>query len=116
MDDTALMIRLLKRLKVEMNGAVTGAMQERGIVYPLNYGYIPGVLGGDGEELDVYLLGVNEPVESFTGRIIGIAHRADDVEDKLIMAPLDMNFTREEVERAVHFQEQYYDTYIELIK
>ena len=77
-------------------------------------GYIPGVLGGDGEELDVYLLGVNEPVESFTGRIIGIAHRSDDVEDKLIMAPLDMNFTREEVERAVHFQEQYYDTYIDI--
>lgn len=86
------------------------------LVYPLNYGYIPGVLGGDGEELDVYLLGVNEPVESFTGRIIGIAYRADDVEDKLIMAPLDMNFTREEVERAVHFQEQYYDTHIELVK
>ena len=86
------------------------------LVYPLNYGYIPGVLGGDGEELDVYLLGVNEPVESFTGRIIGIAHRSDDVEDKLIMAPPDMNFTREEVEHAVHFQEQYYDTYIELVK
>ena len=86
------------------------------LVYPLNYGYIPGVLGGDGEELDVYLLGVNEPVESFTGRIIGIAHRADDVEDKLIMAPPDMNFTREEVEHAVHFQKQYYDTHIELVK
>lgn len=86
------------------------------LVYPLNYGYIPGVLGGDGEELDVYLIGVNEPVESFTGRIIGIAHRSDDVEDKLIMAPPDMNFTREEVEHAVHFQEQYYDTYIELVK
>ncbi len=86
------------------------------LVYPLNYGYIPGVLGGDGEELDVYLLGVDEPVDSFTGRIIGIAHRADDVEDKLIMAPLGMNFTREEVERAVRFQEQYYDTHIELVK
>lgn len=86
------------------------------LVYPLNYGYIPGVLGGDGEEFDVYLIGVNEPVESFTGRIIGIAHRADDVEDKLIMASLGMSFTREEVERAVHFQEQYYDTHIELIK
>ena len=62
------------------------------------------------------LVGVNESVESFTGRIIGIAHRVDDVEDKLIIAPPDMNFNREEVEHAVHFQEQYYDTYIELIK
>ena len=46
MDDTVLMIRLLKRLKVEMNGAVTGAMQERGIVYPLNYGVsVPTIRG-----------------------------------------------------------------------
>lgn len=86
------------------------------LVYPLNYGYIPGVLGGDGEELDVYLIGVNEPVERFTGRIIGIAHRKNDIEDKLIMAPPDKKFTSDEVERAVHFQEQYYDTQIELIE
>jgi inorganic pyrophosphatase len=32
------------------------------LVYPIHYGYIPGVLGGDGEELDVYLLGVDTPV------------------------------------------------------
>lgn len=74
------------------------------------------ILGGDGEELDVYLIGVNEPVERFTGRIIGIAHRENDIEDKLIMAPPDKKFTRDEVERAVHFQEQYYNTQIELIE
>lgn len=33
------------------------------IVYPINYGFIPKVLGGDGEELDVYLLGVDVPVK-----------------------------------------------------
>ncbi len=38
MDDTARMIALLRRLKVEMNGAVVEAMQERGIEYPLSYG------------------------------------------------------------------------------
>lgn len=38
MDDTARMIALLRRLKVEMNGAVVEAMQQRGIVYPLSYG------------------------------------------------------------------------------
>ena len=55
-------------------------------------------------------------MERFTGRIIGIAHRENDIEDKLIMAPPDKKFTRNEVERAVHFQEQYYDTQIELIE
>ena len=38
MNDTALMIRLLGRLKKEMNGAVAEAMQRRGLNYPLNYG------------------------------------------------------------------------------
>ncbi len=83
---------------------------EKTLVYPINYGYIPNVLGGDGEELDVFLLGVEHPVESFTGVIIGIVYRADDVEDKLIMAPEGMRFTVAEMTEAVRFQEKYYDS------
>ena len=88
---------------------------EKTLVYPINYGYIPDVLGGDGEELDVYLLGVNEPVKEYECEIIAIAHRHNDVEDKLIAAPLGKNFTAEEMYSAVHFQEQYYKSEIESI-
>lgn len=83
---------------------------EKTLVYPINYGYIPGVLGGDEEELDVFLVGVDEPVSEFTGRIIGIAYRADDVEDKLVMAPEGMDFTAAQIATAVYFQEKYYHT------
>ena len=38
--------------------------------YTVNYGYLPGVTGGDGEEQDVYVLGVSQPLERFTGQII----------------------------------------------
>lgn len=31
------------------------------IIYPTNYGFIPKVLGSDGEDLDVDLLGENMP-------------------------------------------------------
>lgn len=86
------------------------------LTYPLNYGYIPGVLGGDGEELDVYLLGVETPVEEYECRIIAIVHRHNDVEDKLVGAPIGMSFTKEEISNAVHFQEQYYDSEIETIE
>jgi inorganic pyrophosphatase len=82
------------------------------LLYPINYGFIPGVLGGDGEELDVFLLGVDEPVSTYTGRIVGIVYRADDVEDKLVMAPAGMAFSAEEIARAVYFQEKYYQTTI----
>jgi 8-oxo-dGTP pyrophosphatase MutT (NUDIX family) len=85
------------------------------IIYSINYGYIPDVLGGDGEELDVYVLGVDMPLDEFTGRIIGIIHRENDVEDKLVAAPEGMTFYQNEIAEAVHFQEQYYNTTVEAI-
>lgn len=85
------------------------------IIYPINYGYIPEVYGGDGEELDVYLLGVTERVKEYTAKIIGIVHRKDDVEDKLAAAPEGMSFTAKEIEDIINFQEQYYDSHVEII-
>ncbi|MBR3592005.1 MAG: inorganic diphosphatase [Clostridia bacterium] len=85
------------------------------LTYPINYGYIPNVIGGDGEELDVYLLGVDKPVKEYSAKIIGIAHRENDVEDKLIAAPEGINFNQAQIAEAIHFQEQYYKTYIEVI-
>lgn len=87
---------------------------EKTLHYPINYGYIPDVLGGDGEELDVYLLGVDTPVTEYTCKIIAIVHRRNDCEDKLVGAPDGMSFSAEEIEKSVHFQEKYYDSYVEL--
>lgn len=86
------------------------------LVYPINYGYIPGVFGGDGEELDVYLLGVSEPVKEYTCKIIGAVIRKNDVEDKLIAAPDGINFTADEAYEMIKFQEQWYDTEIRMEK
>jgi len=83
------------------------------ISYPMNYGYIPGEIGGDGEELDVYLLGVEEPVDEYVAKVIGIIHRQNDNEDKLVAAPEGMCFTRKQIKDAVDFQEKYYDIYVE---
>ncbi len=85
------------------------------LIYPINYGYIPGVFGGDGEELDVYVLGVHEPLAEFTGKVIGIIHRENDVEDKLAAAPEGMVFHQSEIAEAVHFQEQYYKSTVEAL-
>lgn len=85
------------------------------LTYPINYGYIPGVLGGDGEELDVYLLGEDVPVNDYTGKIIGIVYRKNDVEDKLVMAPEGVVFTQNEIKEQIYFQEQYYETEIEAL-
>lgn len=83
-----------------------------GILYPVNYGFIPGMLAGDGEEQDVYILGIPYPLTEFDGRIIGGILRYDDCEDKLIAAPVGTTFSREEIAEAVRFQEQYFDSEI----
>ena len=85
------------------------------LTYPINYGYIPDVLGGDGEEMDVYLLGVDVPVNEFDARIIAIVHRENDVEDKLVGVPQGLILTKKEIAAAVHFQEQYYRSHIEVL-
>lgn len=81
--------------------------------YTVNYGYLPGVMGGDGEDQDVYVLGVEEPLERFTGRVIGAIRRRDDFEDKLVAAPDGVMLHQAEIAAAVHFVEQYFDTTVD---
>ena len=78
------------------------------LYYPINYGYIKGIMAGDGEEQDAYILGLNKPAKEFTGKVIAVIHRLNDVEDKWVVCPVDRSFTKEEIIEQVKFQEQYF--------
>ena len=82
------------------------------MVYPLNYGYVEGVMAGDGEEQDAYVLGVKIPLKTFTGVVVAIIRRKNDREDKWVVAPRDLPLTKEDIQKAVWFCEQYFDTEI----
>ena len=88
--------------------------KHKDLYYPINYGYVPDIMGGDGEEQDAYILGVNTPIKEFFGAVIAIIHRLDDVEDKWVVAPAGMSFTKEEILQEVKFQEQYFKIEIRL--
>lgn len=88
--------------------------KHKDIYYPINYGYIEGIIAPDGEEQDAYILGVNEPVKEFVGKIIAIIHREDDIEEKWVVAPEGMIFTKEEIEKQTYFQEQYFKSEIRM--
>ena len=79
------------------------------IIYPINYGYIEGIVAPDGEEQDAYVLGVDSAVKEFTGKVIAIIHRYNYIEEKLVVALDGTDFTDEEIAKQVHFQERYYD-------
>ena len=82
------------------------------IYYSVNYGYIEGIIAPDGEEQDAYILGVDIPLQTFTGEVIAVIHRKDDVEDKWVVAPEGMTFSQEEIEELTRFQERYFDIQI----
>ena len=80
--------------------------------YPVNYGYVEGLTAPDGEEQDAYILGVDVPLNTFTGKIIAVIKRADDVEEKWVAAPDGCTFSRDEIRAAIDFQERYHDSEI----
>lgn len=88
--------------------------KHKDIFYPVNYGYIKGIMAPDGEEQDAYILGVSEAVKEFTGKIIAVIHRLDDVEDKWVVAPENMSLTQAEIMEQVKFQEQYFESEIRM--
>ena len=79
------------------------------IIYPVNYGYVPGFIAGDGEEQGAYVLGTDQPLRSFKGRVIAVYHRRNDVEDKWIVSLDGSDYSDEEILCAIRFQEQYFD-------
>ena len=60
------------------------------------------------------MLKVDEPVKEYRGRVIGVVYRKNDAEDKLVAAPEGVSLSKEEIERAVDFQERYFESEIEI--
>lgn len=101
-----------KEVKVIIDRPLGSKHPKHDFVYEVNYGYIDGVIAPDGEELDTYLLGINEPVKEHTGICIAIAHRKDNDDDKLIVVPKGIDMNNEDIMKLINFQEKWFDTEI----
>ena len=98
-----------KTLKVEIDRPFGSKHPKHGFIYPVNYGYVPNTISGDGEELDAYLLGVFEPVNEFKGECIAVIHRTNDDDNKLVIAPIGVNYSDDAIDALTEFQEQYFE-------
>ena len=85
---------------------------KHGFIYEVNYGFVPDTKAPDGEELDAYLLGVTESVVEYTGRCVAVIHRTNDEDDKLIVIPDGTEISNQEIQKAIHFQEQFFSSEI----
>ncbi len=89
--------------------------KHRDIYYPVNYGYIEGTLAADGEEEDAYILGVDKPLSSFTGHVIAIIKREDDVEHKWVVVPDGVSLSVHQIKEMTYFQEKYFKSTITML-
>lgn len=97
-----------KIVKISIDRPLGSKHPEYDVVYDVNYGFVPNTVSGDSEELDAYVLGINEPAKEFEGRCIAIIRRTDDNDDKLIIVPEGADFSDSEIERQTAFQEKWF--------
>ena len=101
-----------KKVKVEMDRPLGSTHPKHGFVYPVNYGFIPHTVSGDGEELDAYVLGEHKPLQEFEGVVVAIIHRTNDDDDKLVVMAEGRNYTDEQIRALTEFQEKFFESVI----
>ena len=101
-----------KKVKIEIDRQLGIKHPKHGFMYMLNYGFIPGTISGDGEELDAYLLGVFEPVTEYQGEVIAYIHRTNDDDDKLIVVPEGVSYSDDAIRALTEFQERFFESEI----
>ena len=67
-----------KVVTVKMDRPLGSKHPKHGFIYPVNYGYLPNTISGDGEELDAYVLGEFAPCDEYDGEVLAIIHRIND--------------------------------------
>lgn len=81
-------------------------------IYSLNYGFIPNTIAGDGEKIDVYIIGEFEPLETYEGYVVAIIKRLNDIEDKLVVCKELNKYNKEQIKTLVEFQERFFESTI----
>ncbi len=99
-------------VEAKMDRPMGSKHPKHGFIYPVNYGYVPNTVSGDGAELDCYVLGVFEPLERFKGKCIAVIHRLNDNDDKLIIVPEEKEYSDDAIRALTEFQERFFESII----
>ena len=101
-----------KIVNVHIDRPLGSKHPKHGFIYPVNYGYVPNTISGDGEELDCYVLGVFDSIKSFSGKCIAVIHRTNDDDDKLIIVPEGITYSDDAIKALTEFQERFFKSEI----
>jgi len=100
------------QVSIEIDRPLGSKHPRWGFIYPLNYGFVPQTPAPDGDDLDAYVLGVFEPLTTFTGLCIAVIQRLDDDDDKLVLVPAGKIYTDAQIRTLTEFQERFFESRI----
>jgi len=102
-----------KNVAIKINRPINSKHPKHDFLYKVNYGFVPETIAPDEEEIDAYVLGVDEPITDFEGKCVAIIHRLNDDDDKLIIVtPALETITDDEIRKFTNFQEQFFTSQI----
>ena len=99
-------------VEVKIDRKIGSKHPKHGFIYTVNYGYVPNTVSGDGEELDCYVLGVFEPIDTYKGKCIAVIHRINDNDDKLVIVPENKEYSDDAIKALTEFQERFFQSII----
>ena len=99
-------------VEVKMDRPMGAKHPKHGFIYPVNYGYVPNTVSGDGAQLDCCVLGVFEPLETYKGKCIAVIHRTNDNDDKLVIVPENKEYSDDAIKALTEFQERFFQSII----
>jgi len=105
-----------KKVQVKIDRALGSHHPKYHFEYLLNYGFVPETIGGDGKEIDVYVIGVQKPIKEFYGVVKGVIIRFDDNENKLVVVHSEYDLTVNEIREKTYFQEKHFNIKIVLLE
>ena len=76
----------------------------KNLICPVNYGYIKEITGVDDEYQGVYVLGEEKEIYHCLGKVYAVLE--NDLEDKLIVTTKGQEYTTDEINKIVEFEEK----------
>lgn len=102
-----------KIVKIKIDRPLGSKHPKHDMIYEVNYGFVPDTKAPDGEEIDAYLLGVDKPVDEFSGKCIAVIRRLNDNDDKLVVISENSeDISDKKILGLVNFQEKWFKSEI----
>ncbi|QQE10428.1 inorganic pyrophosphatase [Planctomycetota bacterium] len=96
-----------RRVKVLVDRPLGSTDPTFGYTYPVNCGHVLEESDCSSSNLDVYVLGLCDPINAFEGDCIAVIHSEDATQNKLVIVPAGAMLSDEAIIEGVQFKERH---------